>query len=179
MQVKNFDINIQNKKLQLHLPKLKNMYTGLLHLHNLMRWIILILLVINIVRHVSATSKPFTAMDKKLGLWLMISAHITLLLGLYQYFFGGSGFAYIQQYGMSTVMQNSVYRFWAVEHITGMLIAIIIITIGRGVSKKTYDDAVKHKRSAILFIAALLIIIAVIPWPGREEGISRALFPGM
>ena len=155
------------------------MYTGLLHLHNTLRWVILILLLVNIVRHLSATNKPFTAMDKKLGLWLMIAAHTTLLLGLYQYFTGGSGYQYIRQYGMQTVMQNSVYRFWAVEHITGMIIAIALITLGYSVSKKLYSDHKKHKKMVLFFIAALLIIIAVIPWPGRTEGIGRALFPGM
>jgi hypothetical protein len=154
------------------------MYTGLLHLHNFLRWVILVLLLVNIIRHLSSVNKPFTAMDKKLGLWLMIAAHTTLLLGLYQYFTGGSG-EYIRQYGMETVMQNSVYRFWAIEHITGMIIAITLITVAKGIAKKTYSDSVKHKRSAMLFIAALLIIIAVVPWPGREEGIGRAIFPGM
>ena len=43
------------------------MYQGLLHLHSLLRWIILILLVVNIVRHFTASNKPFTATDKKLG----------------------------------------------------------------------------------------------------------------
>ena len=155
------------------------MYKGLLDLHSTLRWVILILLLVNIVRHLSSVNKPFTAMDKKLGLWLMIAAHTTLLLGLYQYFTGGSGYQYIRQYGMETVMQNSVYRFWAIEHITGMIIAIILITVGRSVSKKSYSDDKKHKRSAMLFIAALLIILAVVPWPGREEGIGRALFRGM
>ena len=45
------------------------MYQGLLHLHSLLRWIILILLVVNIVRHFTASNNPFTATDKKLGLF--------------------------------------------------------------------------------------------------------------
>ena len=155
------------------------MYTGLLHLHNLLRWVILILLVINIIRHLSSINNPFTALDKKLGLWLMIAAHTTLLLGLYQYFTGGSGFAYIQQYGIATVMGDSTYRFWAVEHISGMIIAILLITFGKGVARKQLSDTQKHKKSAVFFIAALIIILAVVPWPGREEGIRRSIFPGM
>jgi hypothetical protein len=60
------------------------MYQGLLHLHSLLRWIILVLLVVNIIRHFSASNNPFNSADKKLGLFLMIAAHTTLLLGLYQ-----------------------------------------------------------------------------------------------
>lgn len=154
------------------------MYTGLLHLHNLLRWIILILLVVNIVRHFTASNNPFTATDKKLGLFLMIAAHTTLLLGIYQWFAGSWGFQNIQNLGMAVVMKDSVYRFWAVEHLTGTLIGIVLITLGKGVAKKNFPDAVKHKRSAILYLLALVIILAVVPWPFREA-IARPWFPGM
>lgn len=154
------------------------MYTGLLHLHNLLRWVILILLVVNIVRHFTAANKPFTATDKKLGLFLMIAAHTTLLLGIYQWFAGSWGFQNIQNLGMAVVMKDSVYRFWAVEHLTGTLIGIVLITLGKGVAKKNFSDAVKHKRSAILYLLALVIILAVVPWPFREA-IARPWFPGM
>jgi len=154
------------------------MSQGLLHLHSLLRWIILVLLVINIVRHYGAASNPFTAMDKKLGLFLMIAAHTTLLLGLYQWFTSPVGLPNIQNLGMGAVMKDSAQRFWAVEHLTGMLIAIVLITIGRGVAKKDLSDAIKHKRSATLFLIALIIILASIPWPFRA-GIARPWFPGM
>ena len=154
------------------------MYTGLLHLHNLLRWIILILLVVNILRHFTAANNPFTATDKKLGLFLMIAAHTTLLLGIYQWFAGSLGFQNIQNLGMATVMKDSAYRFWAVEHMTGTLIGIVLITLGKGVAKKDMSDAQKHKRSAILFLLALVIILAVVPWPFREA-IARPWFPGM
>ncbi len=154
------------------------MYIGLLHLHNLLRWIILILLLVNIVRHFTAANNPFTATDKKLGLFLMIAAHTTLLLGIYQWFAGAWGFQNIQNLGMGVVMKDSVYRFWAVEHLTGTLIGIVLITLGKGVAKKNFPDAVKHKRSAILYLLALVIILAVVPWPFREA-IARPWFPGM
>jgi hypothetical protein len=154
------------------------MNQGLLHLHSLLRWIILILLVVNVVRHFSASNKPFTATDNKLGLFLMIAAHTTLLLGLYQWFTGTWGLTNIQNIGMGAAMKDSVSRFWAVEHTTGMIIGIILITLGKTVAKKPFADAVKHKRSAILFSLALVIILLSIPWPFRA-GIGRPWFPGM
>ncbi len=102
---------------------------------------------------------------------LLIAAHITLLLGLYQYFFGGSGFAYFQQYGADAVMKNAVYRFWAVEHITGMIAAIIFITVGHISLKKTGHA----KRTGVFYIIALILILAVVPWPFRE-GVGRPWF---
>ena len=154
------------------------MYQGLVHLHNFMRWVILILLVINIVRHISAAKQPFAAQDKKLGLMLMVAAHIMLLLGLYQYFAGPWGYKLIAENGMAVVMKNAALRFWAVEHISGMILSIVLITVARGVYRKSITNEAKHKRALLLYVISLIIILASIPWPFRE-GIARPLFPGM
>ena len=150
------------------------MYSILLALHNLLRWVILLLLLINIVRHFSALKKPFTNTDKKLGLWLMIAAHTTLLIGLYQWFAGALGLHNIENVGMQTVMKNDEYRFFAVEHTVGMLVAIALITIARGVYRKPITDSTKHTRCIVFYLLALVIILACIPWPGME-GIGRPL----
>lgn len=149
-------------------------YNGLLHLHSLLRWVILILLVIAIVKSYTGMTagKPFSAGDKKVGLFLMISAHTTLLVGLYLWFFGPWGVASIGNLGFGAVMKDRVLRYYAVEHTTGMLIAIVLITIGRGVAKKRIPDVVKYKRTFWFFLIALVIILATAPWPFRA-GIGR------
>ena len=156
------------------------MYTGLLHLHNVLRWVILLFLVIAIVKTFAGmtSNKPFTKGDRQVGTILMISAHIQFLIGIYQWIAGAWGLKLIQSQGMGEVMKNSVYRFWAVEHITGMLIAIILITVGRRQAKTNISDHAKHKRGFWYYIVALIIIIATVPWPFRE-GIARPWFPGM
>jgi hypothetical protein len=156
------------------------MEQGLLHLHNLLRWVIVILLVVNILKaFMGMTGKrPFTAGDKRTGLFLMIAAHIQLLLGLYQWITGPYGLKTIQNMGMGEVMKDSAARFWAIEHITGMLIGIILITIGRGVGKKAIPDNIKHRNTFWYFLIALIIIFVTVPWPFRD-GIARPLFPGM
>ena len=155
------------------------MYQGLIHLHSLLRWIIIILLIWNILRHFSAGKNPFNATDKKLALYLMISAHTTLVIGLYQWFTGSFGLEIIKAVGMGTAMKDSALRFWAVEHITGMLIAIVLITLAKGVTRKNLSDEKKHTRMAIMFLLALIIILASVPWPFRSGGMSRPWFPGM
>ena len=153
------------------------MYNIILSLHSLLRWVILLLLLINLVRHLAALRKPFGNTDKKLGLWLMIFTHITFLLGIYQWFAGAYGYHNISNIGMSALMQNHAYRFFAIEHTVGMLIAIALITIARGVFRKNITDTKKHKRCIILYLFALLVILASIPWPGMNE-IGRPLFRG-
>jgi hypothetical protein len=156
------------------------MYTGLLHLHNILRWVILLFLVIAIIKtSVGMTSnKPFTKGDRSVGTILMISAHIQFLIGIYQWIAGAWGLKLLQSQGMSEVMKNSVYRFWAIEHLTGMLIAIILITVGRRQAKANISDHAKHKKGFWYYMVALIIILATVPWPFRE-GIARPLFPGM
>ena len=69
------------------------MATGLLHLHNFLRWVILVLLLISIVKAYTGwqSKKEFAAADKKTWLLTMIAGHITLLLGLYQVLAGRIG----------------------------------------------------------------------------------------
>jgi hypothetical protein len=156
------------------------MYNGLLHLHNLLRWVILLLIIVAIVRSFvgMSSNKPFTNGDKKIGLFLMISAHITFLIGIYQWIAGSLGLKAIQSAGFGVVMENSNSRFWAIEHPVGMLIAVILITIGRRQSKAPISDTAKHKKTFWYYLIALILIIAVVPWPFRE-GIARPWFPGM
>ncbi len=156
------------------------MYSFLLSVHNLLRWVILVLILVAIVRSLSGmvSGKPFTGTDKKIGLFLMISAHTTFLIGLYQWFAGPWGLQLIRNYGMGEVMKNAVYRYWTVEHLTGMLIAIVLITIGRGASKKSISDRSKHTRTFWFYLIALIIILAIVPWPFRP-GIGRPLLPAV
>ncbi|MCX6202732.1 MAG: hypothetical protein NTY43_00365 [Bacteroidetes bacterium] len=146
------------------------MNTGLLHLHNLLRWVVLITLLWSIV-------KLMTGKDAlKTSKILLISAHSTLVLGLYQYFFGSIGYALISQAagGMKEVMKDAAGRFWAVEHISSMLIAIVLITIGHIRLKKGGKSSV----TATFYLIALLLILSAIPWPFRA-GIGRPWFPGL
>ncbi|HYC29015.1 MAG TPA: hypothetical protein VEB42_09365 [Chitinophagaceae bacterium] len=156
------------------------MYNGLLHLHNLLRWVILLLLVIAIIKAFVGMSgnKPLTNGDKKVSLFLMIFSHIQLLIGLYQWLAGRYGILNNSVPEGVSVMKDTFYRFYMVEHPVGMLIAIILITIGRGQVKKGISDVSKHKRMFWFYMIALIIILATVPWPFREI-IARPLFPGM
>jgi hypothetical protein len=145
------------------------MYQGLLHLHNLLRWIILILLLLTIWQSFRKDRKL-----QKTGLWLMITSHITLLLGIYQWLNGELGLSLIEKNGMGEVMKTSVYRFWAIEHITAMFIAIILITIARGSVKD-----LRFRTASWLYVTALVLILISIPWPFRVDGIARPWLPGM
>ena len=156
------------------------MYNGMLHLHSVLRWAILILLLIAFYKNFADRKGAFTAMHQKLGLILMICADIILLVGIYQWAFGKTwGLASIKARGFGEVMKDPVSRFYAIEHTTGMLIAIILIHLGYSYGKKNVPDSQKHKRILLFFGLALLIILISIPWPVRAVGAGRHWFPGM
>lgn len=151
------------------------MYEILLRSHSGLRWILLILVLGAIFRAVTnMSSGKFTALDDKLSLFSLMTAHIQLLLGLWLYFISPFVKAAMAA-GMGEAMKDSVMRFWMVEHITGMIIGIALITIGRIAAKKATEDKAKFKKIAVYFSVGLLIILATIPWPFREA-LARGWF---
>lgn len=146
------------------------------HLHSGLRWIVLILALLAIVKAFMGMQKKstFTNSDNKIGLMLISFMDIQLIIGLVLYVFGPLGFKNIQNMGMGEVMKNPYNRFFAMEHLVGMLIAIVVFHVGRSKSKKAIDDASKHKKAFIFYLIGLLIILASIPWPFKAgfEGIG-------
>ncbi|HPG11531.1 MAG TPA: hypothetical protein PLU37_08380 [Chitinophagaceae bacterium] len=155
------------------------MYNGFLHLHSVLRWVLLIILLIAIYKSFADRRKPFTPGHRKAGMFAMICADIMLLIGLYQWFAGPLGLKSIQSNGVSVVMKDPVLRFYAFEHTIGMLIAIALIHIGYSYAKKIIDDTVKHRRAIVFYGLALLIILISIPWPFRMVGAGRHWLPGL
>lgn len=139
------------------------------HAHSGLRWLVLIFAILAIVKAFMGMQKKsaFTNGDNKIGLFLTIVCDTQLLLGLALYFMGALGLKTIQNMGMGEVMKNSYARFFAVEHIFGMVIAIILFHIGRAKSKSAIDDYAKHKKAFMFYLIGLLIILATIPWPFR------------
>lgn len=109
-------------------------------------------------------SKTFTTKDKKLGLFALIFTHTQFLLGIILYFLSPkvvfSGIA----------MKDSVLRFYLVEHLSLMTLAVVLITIGYSKSKKASTDSKKLKLIFGFFLVGLILILAGIPWPFQNYG---------
>jgi hypothetical protein len=153
---------------------MESIYNPLLLVHSIGRWILLLLLIAAIFKSATAGNRTFNAGDRKLGLFVTIVADLMLLIGLYLWFVGPRGYGLIEENGgMGGVMKNATLRFFAVEHQVGMLVAIILLHIGKAQGKKTFSEKSKHRRTFIFYFLALLIILASIPWPFREIGEGR------
>ena len=145
-------------------------YSAMVHAHSIGRWIVLLLLLFAIFNSLIAGSRPFIKSDNRLGLLLTIFADLMLLIGIYLYFVGPRGYKLFESNGASEVMKNAALRFFAVEHIAGMFIAIVLLHIGKAQARKQMSDRAKHRRTMIFYLLALLIILISIPWPFREIG---------
>ncbi len=152
----------------------------MLALHSLLRWGILILLVVSIIKSFSAwqNKKVFTKGDRKLWLFTLIFAHTNLLVGLYLLLFGRFGIISTGLPEGVKLMKDRFFRFYWVEHPTGLILAIILITLGYGMSKKTVNDEIKFKKAFYFFLIALIFILATVPWPFREI-VGRPWVPTM
>jgi hypothetical protein len=120
--------------------------------------------------------KNYTGNDKKTALFFLISCDIQLLVGLVIYL-TGPWFAALKS-NASVVMKDATSRFFAVEHMAMMIVAIAAVHIGYAATKKASTDNSKHKKSLIFFGIALLIILAAIPWPFREA-VARPFLRGL
>jgi len=139
------------------------MYIGLLHTHSFLRFLVLILLLLVIVKAYLGMSgkKPFGKADNILGLTLFSVTHTQLLVGLLLY----TQSPWVKLSGES--MKDASLRYWTVEHASLMLIAIVLITLARTTSKKMTDDTAKHRRMLIFNGLALVLILMAIFMSGR------------
>lgn len=150
------------------------MYVALVIIHSWLRWLVLLAGLNAVARGVAGARgrRPWTASDENAGRWLVIAFDTQFLIGLVLYValspvtqtafadFGGA-------------MRQSDLRFWAVEHLAGMLAASALLHIGRARTRKV-PEASRHKTAAIFFGLALLLVLLSIPWPGMPA--SRPLF---
>lgn len=147
------------------------MYPLLVQLHSYLRYFVLFFLLIIVIRSFYFWQKKlvFNKQTNKLSLYLLISTHLQLVLGLILYFISPR----VQLSHMAAAMKDPIARYWTVEHITLMLIAVILITVARISIKKLTFDTAKHKRLFFLNIIALIFILAAIPWPHTAIGAGR------
>lgn len=139
------------------------MYSGLHITHSILRYFILALLVIVIIQSLIGwlTKKPYGPMDNRVGLFLFIATHTQLLVGIVLFFVS----PFVQFSGAA--MKEASTRYWLVEHNTAMLIAIVLITLGRTTSKKMTNAPDRHRRMFIFNTLALIIILGTIYLSGR------------
>ena len=150
---------------------------ALISIHSITRWAVLIFGLWTIFNAISGliSKRGYNKADNLSNLFFMISCDIQLLIGIILYVTNG-WFAKLTG-GMGEVMKDPYNRFYAMEHGLTMIIAWILVHVGRTSVKKASEDK-KHKIMLRYFGLAFLLIIVSIPWPFRQV-IGKALFPSI
>jgi len=132
-----------------------NVYEILRSAHSGWRYLVFILLVIAVIQALVGWvgKKNYTDSNRKLNVFTLISAHIQLVLGIILYFISPL---------VKLSSSEALGRYWKMEHIAMMVLAIIFITVGNARSKKVTDSISKHKNIAVFFGLALIFIVVAI-----------------
>ena len=149
------------------------MYSLILLLHSWLRWAVLLAGVVVVARALARGGRPWTPTDERAGSWFVITLDLQLLLGALLYF----ALSRITRQAFDdfgAAMRTSGIRFWAVEHLFGMVIAIALAHVGKSRIRKAATDARRHRLALIFFGLALLAVLVSIPWPAMSNG--RPLF---
>jgi hypothetical protein len=149
------------------------MYPFILALHNIIRWVVIIAGVLAAGKALIGWfgKKEWTKQDRLLGMIFTSSVDIQLLLGLLLYFvFSPITKGAFNDFGAAMAIAD--LRFFALEHVFYMVLALVFAHLGSMLPKRVDEDRAKFKRAAIWFSLAILIILAGTPW-------WRPLVPGL
>lgn len=141
-----------------------------LGLHSWLRWFA-------ILAGLGAAATAFSAAagdrSEKSGLLFMIAMDLQMVLGVLLYgFLSPYTTGAFQDFGAA--MRDPIARFWAVEHVTMMVAAVVLAHLGRVLARKAATPAAKRTRLVVCFGLSTLLMLAGTPWPGMAAG--RPLF---
>jgi hypothetical protein len=141
------------------------MFTFILAVHNILRWIVLILAVLALVRAYSGwlSRRAWTDSDRKVGTFFGVSLDVQLLLGLILYFaLSPITRTALQDFGAA--MGNETARFFALEHAFYMVVTVVFAHVGSVTSRRASEDFNKHRRAAFWFTLSALALLLGMPW---------------
>jgi len=147
------------------------MYTFVLALHSWLRWVALIAAVL--ATYSAISDRDSSGRSDLWGLVLTIALDVQLLLGVLLYV-ALSPFTAEAMRDFGAAMRNPGLRFFAVEHVTLMLVAVVLAHAGRVLARKAKTPDAKRVRLLMCYGLATLLMVLAIPWPGMASG--RPLF---
>ena len=141
------------------------MYPFVLGLHNLLRWGVLLAALALLVLVVSGLigRRPWSRREDIVTSSYTGLMYLQLLVGLSLYI-GVSPYmaAILDNFGAA--MKASETRFFAVEHVTGMLLAVLFAHLGNVLHRRQATDRGRYRAAALWFGLSLLCVLALIPW---------------
>jgi hypothetical protein len=149
------------------------MYPVILGLHNLVRWVVIIFGLWAVVRAWRGWlgRSTWTPSDERAARLFIGVLDGQFLLGilLYAIFSPLTRRAF---HDVRTAMRDAPVRYFFLEHVAVMVVAIAVAHIGAAKVRRQPSDIAKFQTAAIWLGIALAAIIGFVPW-------ARPLFPGL
>lgn len=141
------------------------MYSTLLFLHSITRWLVVVSLLYAVYRAYKGyvSKSPFSKTDDTVRHLTATIAHIQLIIGILIYTQSPLVKYFWSDFKEAT--QNIDTLFFGLLHLLLMLVAITVITIGSALAKRKTTDREKFKTMLSWFLVAFIIILLAIPWP--------------
>ena len=153
-------------------------YPIILFLHSLNRWVVVLgalWLLVAALSSLGRTSSVGTSPVRVPWRVYMGGLHLQFVLGLLLLFI--SPLAQAAWADLGAAMRARPLRFFAIEHTTLMVVALVIAQMG-AVRARTARDAAGSARTTLVFGGlSLLVILVAIPWPFLGQ-IARPLLRG-
>ena len=150
-------------------------YSFLLSLHSWNRWAVLITLIwaIGNSYYKKRNQLTYSLKDQVSKFAVLLILYTQEVLGILLYAKSALSQFFIQNTGEGISLRE--VRFFGLEHITVMLLSLIVITIGSVKIHQSNLALDKHRLTAQWFGVGLLLILSSIPW-SFSPLISRPLF---
>ena len=147
------------------------MYALTLWVHSWLRWLVVAAALVVFAYGLRGWRRrsPWTGTDERWTKLLLGLVNLQFLLGLLLYvLLSPIVRAAVRDPGAA--MKSSVLRFFAIEHITAMVIAVAVAHAGLARARRLGAAPERHRRAAIVVGLFLLCVVIGIPWPFRPYG---------
>jgi len=134
-------------------------------IHSLLRYAVLLAVLVAGITHLrgALTQRPILTWERLSAIIALALCHVQLVIGLILYMMRVK--SYTPDFPSHT--------FWKFEHIGTMVIAVILVTVGRVLSKRAKEERTKQLRIAVFYLIGLGLMLWATPWPFREIGSGR------
>jgi mono/diheme cytochrome c family protein len=146
-------------------------YGFVLFLHSALRWGVLVAGVLALGAAVSGwvRARPFGAADERVQHAFVRLADLQFLLGLGLYLFMSPMVDAFWD-APRVALKDHTLRFFGIEHVTTMVVAVAVLNVGRARAKRAPTDRRRFRTSSLACFFALALMGAAIPWPGLRHG---------
>ena len=141
------------------------MYELTLSIHNLLRWLVLGAALYAVFRSVTGWrgAEPWTPTAAGAGRVYVILMDVQLLLGILLYAML-SPITRLAFSDFGAAMAQRELRFFAVEHLFLMVLAVAAAHMGKALAPRAATDPLRWRRATLWYGLSLLLMLAGMPW---------------